>query len=100
MDLPLAKRLPGIRRNLRLTQRQAAKLLNISKNTWIRWERGQCAPDRLALELLPVLAQKAVPKPCHVSRAKGFAPEWLAQHIHGCPDCRLSVKYVVTVGQL
>jgi DNA-binding XRE family transcriptional regulator len=25
---------------LKLTQTEAARLLNVSKNTWIRWEQG------------------------------------------------------------
>ena len=93
-------RLQTLRKGLGLSQQQAAKLLNISKNTWIRWEHNQCISDKLALELLPILARKSVPLPCYDSRARRYDPEWLAKHIQGCPDCRLSVKYVFTVGQL
>jgi len=93
-------RIASLRKGLGLSQRQAAKLLNISKNTWIRWEHNQCMSDKLALELLPVLARKPVPDPCYNSRKAKYDPEYLAQHIGDCPHCRLSVKYIVIVGQL
>jgi transcriptional regulator with XRE-family HTH domain len=89
----------SLRRDLKLTQEQCANLLNVSKNTWIRWEHGQCQCDRMALELLPILARKSVPAPCQESRAKRYDPEWLAEHIGSCWECRLTVKYVVIVGR-
>jgi transcriptional regulator with XRE-family HTH domain len=93
-------RIASLRKSLGLSQQQAAKLLNISKNTWIRWEHKQFKPDELALELLPVLARKSIPDPCYDSRARRYDPEWLAKHVPDCPDCRLSLKYILIVGQL
>lgn len=94
------KRAEPLRKELGITQVKAAKLLNISKNTWIRWEHGECKPDVLALQLLPLLARESVPEPCENSRRKAFNPYYLAQHIELCSRCRLAVKYVTIVGKL
>jgi DNA-binding transcriptional regulator YiaG len=39
----------SMRHKLGLTQTKIAGLLGISKNTWIRWEKGKCKPDGEAL---------------------------------------------------
>jgi transcriptional regulator with XRE-family HTH domain len=36
-----------IRKSLKLTQRAAAALVNVSPNTWARWERGESKPRGL-----------------------------------------------------
>jgi transcriptional regulator with XRE-family HTH domain len=90
----------SLRKSLNLSQRKAAELLNISKNTWIRWEYGQCHSDRMALELLPILAGDYAPEPCSDSQAKRYDPEWLARHLPDCYKCRLTVKFLAIKGGL
>lgn len=91
----------SLRTRLNLSQRKAAKLLNVSKNTWIRWEYGQCEHDQMALALLPILARNAVPEPCYEARArKKYDPEWLAGHLPNCSECRLTVKFLAIKGRL
>jgi DNA-binding XRE family transcriptional regulator len=96
----LPSQVRSLRKRLKLTQQQAAKLLNISKNTWIRWEKGQCKPDELALELLPTLGGKSSPEFCEHARKMRFDPRLLAEHLQYCGRCRLAVKYIVVVRKL
>lgn len=90
----------SLRTSLNLSQRKAAELLNVSKNTWIRWEYGQCKYDCMALELLPILARNAAPEPCYESRARKYDPEWLARHLPNCDECRRTVKFLAIKGRL
>ena len=91
----------SLRTRLNLSQRKAAELLNVSKNTWIRWEYGQCKHDKMALALLPILARNAVPEPCYEARLrKEYDPEWFAGHLPDCYECRLTVKFLAIKGGL
>ena len=90
----------SLRTSLKLSQQKAAELLNISKNTWIRWEYGQCKYDWRALELLPILARNAAPEPCYESRARKYDPEWLARHLPNCDECLRTVKFLAIKGRL
>jgi DNA-binding transcriptional regulator YiaG len=90
----------SLRKKLKLTQRAAAELLNVSKNTWIRWEKGQCKPDRLALDLLPFLAKNSSPEFCEHARRIRLDALNIAQHIRVCDRCLLAVKFIAVFGRL
>lgn len=89
---------PGYIKNHRLalglSQRQAASLLNVSKNTWIRWEQGTSRYDELALRLLRRLALKECPSPCSGATRHTINSEFLDQHVQTCEKCWLMIQYL------
>lgn len=87
------------RDDVKITQEQAARLLSIAKNTWVRWESGEFRPDPLKLELLPYLARNACPEPCYESRAGKWDAQWMADHIRTCRDCWLAINYLAIVAK-
>jgi DNA-binding transcriptional regulator YiaG len=94
-------RAASLRKELKLTQGKAAELLNISKNTWIRWEKGQCKPDELALEMLTYFVKDFPPIPCSFMESLDPFDRLVgADHIQYCKQCRLVVKYMVIKGKL
>jgi DNA-binding XRE family transcriptional regulator len=99
-------RAASLRKELRLTQLEAARLLNVSKNTWIRWEKKQCKPDDLALDLLPFRAKSrssplpSPPEPCKDMLYDPFDPGVIAYHIKRCKACRLAVKWIIVESKL
>lgn len=82
-----------------VTQEEAARLLGIAKNTWVRWESGDFSPDPLKLELLPYLSRNACPQPCPDSRTQKIDGAWMAEHIRTCRDCWLSINYLAIIAK-
>jgi DNA-binding XRE family transcriptional regulator len=82
------------RRSLSLTQKEAARLLNVSKNTWIRWERGKCRYDELALKLLRRLALDECPTPCAKASKQQIDSDFLSKHVPSCKQCWLMVQFL------
>jgi transcriptional regulator with XRE-family HTH domain len=83
-----------LRRENHLSQEAAARLLNISKNTWIRWEHGETEADKLSLQLLPFLARQECPAPCREARANNISGIYLAPHVASCGECWLMAQYL------
>lgn len=83
-----------LRRENNLSQEAAARLLYISKNTWIRWEQGETEADGLSLQLLPFLARQECPAPCRAARANNISGIYLAQHVVSCSECWLMAQYL------
>jgi transcriptional regulator with XRE-family HTH domain len=86
--------LKELRRILRISQEEAARLLNVSKNTWIRWERRENYPDQLSLRLLPFLARQECPESCDEAREKRVNRDFLAKHVPTCRKCWLMIQYL------
>ena len=86
----------SLRQKLGMTQSKIAGLLGISKNTWIRWEKGKCKPDGEALEVLSYYAKHhSFPTPCgYFNREFPSSPAEIAHHIRYCKRCRLSVRWI------
>ena len=86
----------SLRQKLGMTQNKIAGLLGISKNTWIRWEKGKCKPDGEALEVLSYFAKHhSFPTPCGWFMAGlSTSPDWISRHIRACKRCRLTVKLI------
>ncbi len=82
------------RLSLNLTQIEAARLLNVSKNTWIRWEYGKCRYDELALRLLRRLALQECPAPCEKAKKQQISADFLCKHVPSCKQCWLMVQYL------
>jgi transcriptional regulator with XRE-family HTH domain len=83
-----------LRKNLKITQERAARLLGISNNTWIRWERGEFECDQEAVDLLRNLAQNLCPEPCYDSRsAKKIDWPDFARHLRACNECKRMIQY-------
>jgi transcriptional regulator with XRE-family HTH domain len=84
------------RSELNLTQEEAARLLNVSKNTWIRWEQGKSHPKELPLwlEFLWSLKHRRYPQPCREARENMISGTFLAQHVASCKDCWLMVQFL------
>jgi hypothetical protein len=84
------------RSELSITQEEAARLLNVSKNTWIRWEKGISRPKELPmlLEFLWYRHREACPPPCNNARAQKIDGEFLAQHVASCKPCWLMVQFL------
>jgi DNA-binding XRE family transcriptional regulator len=98
------RRVEAVRRNCKrgnseITQEEAARLLGIAKNTWVRWESGEFQPDELKLELLPYLVRNECPQPCFASRTQKLDGGWMAEHIRTCRDCWLSINYLAVVAK-
>jgi DNA-binding XRE family transcriptional regulator len=87
------------RGNFGITQEEAARLLGIAKNTWVRWESGEFRPDELKLELLPYLSRNECPQPCSASRTEKFDGARMAEHIRTCRDCWLAINYLAVVAK-
>ena len=87
------------RGDIGITQEEAARLLGIAKNTWVRWESGEFAPNGLMLELLPYLSRNECPQPCGVSRSQKWDGKWMAEHIRICRDCWLAINYLAIVAK-
>lgn len=90
-------RVKSIRRKRKITQEEAARLLGITKNTWIRWESGRFRADDLKLELLPYLARGKGPQPCSEYSRKTFNVDRMAGHIQTCRQCWLAANYLSMV---
>ena len=82
------------RLSLNLTQMEAARLLNVSKNTWIRWEQGKCRYDELALRLLRKLARHECPTPCTEAMKQQITEDFLSKHVPSCERCWLMIQYL------
>ena len=95
----LRERAAEIRKEYNLSQDAAARLLGISKNTWVRWETGKFAPDETLLELLPCFVRNKCPSPCSSSRAEGFDEARMAEHIQHCRVCWLAINYLAVVAR-
>jgi transcriptional regulator with XRE-family HTH domain len=85
--------------NSSITQEEAARLLGIAKNTWVRWESGEFRPDALKVELLPYLFRNECPQPCSASRTEKFDGARMAEHIRICRDCWLAINYLAVVAK-
>lgn len=92
-------RVSVVRENCKITQEEAARLLGIAKNTWVRWESGEFRPDELKMILLPYLARNKCPLPCKASRTEQFDGARMAEHIRTCRDCWLAINYLAVVGK-
>ena len=92
-------RVRGVRKKCKITQEEAAHLLGIAKNTWVRWERGAFRVDELMLELLPYLSKNKCPSLCLGFRRKHFDGTSMAEHIRTCHDCWLAIQYLSVVGK-
>ena len=92
-------RLETVRRNCKITQEEAARLLGIAKNTWVRWESGKFRADDLMLTLLPYLARDKGPQVCKGFREKRFGGMEMAGHIRTCRECCLAINYLAVVGK-
>lgn len=90
-------RVKSLRRKCKITQEEAARLLGITKNTWVRWESGRFRKDRLKLELLPYLARGKGPQPCSEYSRKNFNIDRMAEHIQTCRRCWLAANYLSMV---
>jgi DNA-binding XRE family transcriptional regulator len=89
--------LKGLRDELKLTQERAARLLGISKNTWIRWERGEFKYDEEeVVSMLRMLAKQCRPEACSEYRNPWKKWDWVLfdHHVRGCKDCQAVVKYL------
>ncbi len=86
----------SLRQKLGLTQSKIAGLMGISKNTWIRWEKGRCKPDGEVLEVLSYFAKHhSFPTPCGwFMNEFSRSPGWISRHMRYCKRCRLSVKWL------
>ena len=97
--MKLKKRRPpteaeSLRGKLGISQEEAARLLNVAKNTWIRWEHGESSANKLSLQLLPFLVRRECPAPCYEARARKIDGVFLAQHVAACKDCWLMAQYL------
>ena len=92
-------RVREVRKKCKITQEEAAHLLGIAKNTWVRWECGAFRVDELMLELLPYLSKNKRPSLCSGFRRKTFDNALMADHIRTCHDCWLAIKYLSTVSK-
>jgi transcriptional regulator with XRE-family HTH domain len=84
------------RSELNLTQEEAARLLNVSKNTWIRWEKGTSHPKELPLwlDFLWYLKRGGYPPPCREAKENKISGPFLVQHVAACKDCWLMVQFL------
>ena len=88
-----------VREKCKITQEEAAHLLGIAKNTWVRWERGAFRVDELMLELLPHLSKSKRPPLCSGFSRRTFDVASMAEHIRTCHDCWLAIQYLSVVGK-
>ena len=87
--------LKELRSKLKITQEGAARLLGVSNNTWIRWERGQFRHDEEAVALLDNLVRNACPEPCYNARQqKKIDWTYLAEHVRACNECKRTIRYL------
>ena len=84
----------NLRISLGITQEEAARLLNISKNTWIRWENGKNRADNLSLRLLGFLARQECPPPCAEALSQRINKDFLSKHVLSCKQCWLMIQYL------
>jgi len=98
-DILVSKSLLNRRRiiDLDITQEEAARLLGISKNTWIRWEKREKV-DNDMFAMLGMLSMKQRPGACSEMR---FPTKWdwniFDEHVRTCKECQLVVKYLAAV---
>jgi DNA-binding XRE family transcriptional regulator len=82
---------------LDITQEAAARLLGISKNTWIRWEQSD-KYDKNMLSMLDMLVKKHPPSPCSEMR---YPPKWdwkvFDGHVRVCEECQRMIEYLAAV---
>lgn len=95
----LSRLVYSARFTVNITQEQAARLLGIAKNTWVRWESGEFRPNPLKIELLPYLARNSCPEQCYGSRDRKWDGAWMADHIRTCRDCWLAISYLAVVAK-
>ena len=82
--------LKAIRKKLKLTQAQAARLAGVTVTTWCRWETGRNKPvNSHRLDLLQSAAATAT-KPCRLSFRWIVASGVTLDHLKKCPRCMLS----------
>ena len=87
--------LKELRSNLKITQEKAARLLGVSNNTWIRWERGDFNCDEEAVSLLANLVRKSCPEPCYEARQKKkIEVAYLVEHVRACTECRQAIHFL------
>ena len=83
--------------DLDITQEEAARLLGVSKNTWIRWEKREPF-DKEMFAMLEMLSTRQRPGPCSEMR---FPKKWdwdiFDEHVRTCKECQLVVKYLAAV---
>lgn len=84
----------NLRSSLGISQEEAARLLHISKNTWIRWEHGENRADVLSLRPLPFLARQECPQSCVVAQEQRVDRKFLAGHVGSCRECWLMIQYL------
>ncbi len=76
---------------------EAARILGISKNTWIRWEQGKPF-DKAAVDFLERLVERRTPEPCTTMKnPKSMDWEEFDTHIRFCEKCQLLVRYLGAV---
>jgi DNA-binding XRE family transcriptional regulator len=84
-----------LRRRLKLTQKQAAELLSISKNTWIRWECGEFKYDEEKVAMLEKLTKQWRPPACwDFQNPKKWDWDVFDAHVRKCKNCQAVVKYL------
>jgi transcriptional regulator with XRE-family HTH domain len=95
--------LKELRRKNGISQEKAARLLGISKNTWIRWEKGQFrskddATKNEAVGMLVLLNKMERPPLCYEmnSRAR-WNWDVFERHVHTCKECQQLVKYLAAL---
>lgn len=93
--------LRAVRLKYRITQEEAARLLGISKNTWIRWEKNAATKSRYkeqAGRLLVALFNRRRPEPCStMRRLEKLNWETFDYHLRQCKECQLLVSYFALV---
>jgi len=91
-------RVKAARERLGLTEEGAARLLRVSKTTWVRWESGEFWAPELSLKLLPYLARAECPPPCSFLTKK-FDGAKMAAHIPTCTKCQLMINYLAVIAK-
>lgn len=96
------KDLMAVRTHLNITQEHAARLLGISKNTLIRWEKRttkRITPKQAtAGRLLYAVRKRQLPLGCVAYRRPGeFEWENFRYHLPNCEACRTLVSYLAAV---
>ena len=87
-----------VRKELDISQAEAARILGISKNTWIRWETGKSKFDRTAVGFLRNLVDKEIPAPCSLMKKprRTFWKE-IYMHVQLCGDCQKTIQFLASL---
>jgi DNA-binding XRE family transcriptional regulator len=83
-----------IREALGLSQERAARLLGVTLQTAYRWDNGKTDAPAEMMVLLPMMVANKAPSWCKVAEKEGLSPAFLAGHIPGCDECKLSLAYL------